>query len=423
MSANGTAGNLGARGFLNASVLVFAASMVMNLGGFAFHAIASRHLGVSEYGALYALISVYQIAVTPVLIFTPVVARYAAEFRALHDDGHVRGLLELVVRAFAVLGLAYAIIAAVLAVPLGGFLHVASWQLLIVGAMCAVAVLSGTVRGISQGIHSYAPFSYSMAAEGIVKVAVVGLFALGGLSLGGGTAAFLAGLTAGGIVVAIPLLRQFRVVQPTPVVLDWKRIGATTAGAASLMLTVTFIGTMDVVVVKHFFSTTDAGLYSAISLCARILLYFVGFIPAILIPQATHRHAQGARTRHTLWMALIFVATVSCAGVVFYQFFGYIVLHALVGHAFDAGLGLLPTYAGAMACLAITNTLGSYALATHRLAFVVPLLVSALGTLGLIAVSHVTLTLVVHELLLGNVVMLLATAVPLTLEGLRSARA
>src|SRR6202012_4347117 len=38
-------------------VVVFAASMILNLGGFIFHAVASRRIGVVDYGVLYALIS------------------------------------------------------------------------------------------------------------------------------------------------------------------------------------------------------------------------------------------------------------------------------------------------------------------------------------------------------------------------------
>jgi len=65
--------------------------MVLNVCGFVAHAVASRQLGVAAYGGLYALINAALIAALPVAFVAPVVAQLAAEFRALHDDGHLRG--------------------------------------------------------------------------------------------------------------------------------------------------------------------------------------------------------------------------------------------------------------------------------------------------------------------------------------------
>ena len=87
---------LRASAMLKQSLLVFAASMVLNVCGFVAHAIASRQLGVTVYGGLYALINAAVIAALPAAFVAPVVAQLAAEFRALHDDGHLRGLTDSV---------------------------------------------------------------------------------------------------------------------------------------------------------------------------------------------------------------------------------------------------------------------------------------------------------------------------------------
>ncbi len=422
MAANGTVQTFSARSILNASALVFAASMILSGGGFVFHAIASRRLGVGDYGALYALVSLYAIAVTPASLFVPVVTKYAAEFRALHDDSHVRGLIDLILRAFGVFGLAYILVAVLLAKPIGTFLHLPGWEIPIVGVMAGVGILSAALRAIGQGVHDYSAYGLSMASEGIGKVVVLLAFAALGLTIFRGVLAFTLGILIGALFIFVPLGRRYFNVVRSKVTLDWRRILGTTAGAASLTLTMTLIGFGDVLIVKHAFPASEAGLYSAASLSAKILLYFVGFVPAILIPQATHRHARGERTRRTLGAACVFVAVVSLIGVAAYATLGSFVLHALVGHAFDAALSLLPVYAGAMAFLAMTNTLGSYALATHRLAFVVPLLVTTVATLAFIAVVHPSLAAVVNELLVGNIVMFTALGVPLGIQGIQHIR-
>lgn len=399
--------------------MVFAAGMALSIGGFIFHMIASRRLGVEDYGTLYALISLMGIAGLPVAVFTPVVTKYSAEFSALHDDGHVRGLIGYIMRVFAIFGAIYVVGGLVFAAPLASFLHIAAWEIPIVGVMVAVSILSGTMRAIGQGVHAYGAYASSMAAEGFVKVVALALFSFAGLRVGGATGAFLCGLIAGGVLIALPLFNQYRGVKPLPIALDWHRIFATIGGAAVLTLTMTCMGFADVLLVKHYFDAEEAGLYAAASLCGKILMYFVGFVPIVLIPQATHRHARGERTRKLLWGSVAFIVVVAFVGILAYRVAGSIPLHLLVGRAFDGALPLLPVYAAAMAALAMTQCLCSYGIATHRLLFVVPLLVTLIGTLAAIALSHPSLAAVVNELLAGNLVMVVAVAIPLALQAKR----
>jgi O-antigen/teichoic acid export membrane protein len=412
----------GSRAIVNAGALVFTASLALSVGGFVFHAVASRHLGVDAYGAFYALISLYTVVGLPVSIFAPVVAKYSAEFSALHDDGHVRGLIGWIIRAFVIVGALYVVAGLLFAVPLSAFLHVAPWEIPIVGLMSAIGILASTMRSIGQGLHAYGAYAWSLASEGLVKVVALLAVAAAGLTVFGTTGAFLCGMTAGALVIAAPLIKRYRRILPAPIVLDWRRVFVTTAGALVLTVTLATMGFADVLLVKHFFPAQQAGLYSAASLCGKIVFYFVGFIPTILIPQVTHRHARGERTRKLFWGAILFIAIVSGIGVLAFHFFGMLVLHVLTGNAFDAALPLLPTYAAAMAGLAMTNCLGAYGMSTHRLGFVVPLFVATLATLAVIALVHPTLRAVVTELLIGNIVMPLTVVASLGVQVAREAR-
>lgn len=408
------------RNLLGSGILVFGSSMVLNFAGFVFHAVASRKLGVAEYGELYSLVSLYSLAAMPVLVFAPVIAKFAAEFRALHDERHVRGLAELIGRIFGIVGVGYIIVAVVFARPIGSFLGVAPWGIALVGLLAAAGIFVSAARSLVQGTHDFWSFARSTVAEGIGKVAMLFVFSLTGLTLLKSVVGFLFGLVVGSLLIAVPFVFRFKKVSALPVVLDWPRIVQTTWGAASLTASSAIIGFADVVLVKHFFPAHEAGLYSAASLGGKVLLYFVGFVPAVLIPHATDRFARGERTRETVWGALAFVALAGCVGVIAYRFLGIYLLHALVGKEFDAALPLLVSYGAAMALLAATNTLGSYGLSTHRLAFAAPLLLGATATLTAITVWHASLAIVVAELIVGNVLMLVLVSIALAWQGYRT---
>ncbi|HET6275264.1 MAG TPA: hypothetical protein VFE16_04910 [Candidatus Cybelea sp.] len=398
---------------LKQSALVFSAGMALNLCNFVTHAVASRELGVTAYGGLYALINAALIAALPAAFVGPVVAQLAAEFRALHDDGHMRGLTQEVGDGFARLGLLYMVVAAFAAIPFARFLDVPVWSAQFVGLIAGVALYLSALRAIAQGTQDFVGYALSNSIEGVAKVCgILALLAVG-LKLGGGIVGFFIGPVFALVYLGIRLRRRYANVEARSIRYDWRRILNAGAGSASAMVSLALIGSADVVLVKHFFDPHSAGLYAAASLGGKILLYLVGFIPTVLLPQAADRHARGAQTREVLAGSLLMFGVVALCGLFVFNYFGVDVLHALVGRAFDAAAPLLVTYGLAMVLLAFTNALTSYGIATHRLAFTVPLFICTLGTLGTIVAFHPSLRMVVEILVTGNAIAAVAVSVSL----------
>lgn len=404
---------LRASAMLKQSLLVFSASMVLNLCGFIAHAVASRELGVTVYGGLYALINAALIAALPAAFIAPVVAQLAAEFRALHDDGHLRGLNDGVANGFAKLGAVYVVVAICGAVPFAHFLHVPVWSIPFVGLLAGIALFVSALRAVAQGTQDFVGYSLSNAIEGAAKVLGIVILVAIGLRLGGGIVGFVLGPLGALIYLGLRLKHRYANSQAHGVRYDWRRIMNAGAGAAAATISLTLMGSADVVLVKHFFDAHAAGLYAAASLGGKMLLYLVGFVPTVLLPQAADRHARGAGTREVLAASLLMFSVVALCGLFVFRYFGIGVLHALVGHAFDAASPLLVTYGLAMVLLALTNSLTYYGIATHRLAFTAPLLVCTLGTLAAIFAIHPTLSTVVEILVVGNAVAAVAVIVSL----------
>jgi O-antigen/teichoic acid export membrane protein len=404
------------------SLLVFTAGTVLNVCGFAAHAVASRQLGVAAYGGLYALINAALIAALPVAFIAPVVAQLAAEFRALHDDGHLRGLTDSIAGGFAKLALLYLVVATAGMVPFAHFLHVPIWSLPFVGLIAGVALFVNALRAIAQGTQDFVGYGLSNAVEGIAKViGIIALIAVG-LRLGGAVIGFFLGPLCALIYLAARLKRRYAAAPTHRVRYDWRRILNAGAGAAAATIAIALMGSADVILVKHYFPEHAAGLYAAASLGGKMLLYLVGFVPTVLLPQAADRHARGARTREVLAGSLAMLVAVALCGLFIFYFFGLDVLHALVGHAFDAAAPLLVKYGLAMVLLALTNSLTFYGIATHRLAFTVPLLICTLGTLAAIVSFHSTLATVVEIMVLGNFAAALAVTISLFFQRNASGR-
>ncbi|MBV8149729.1 MAG: oligosaccharide flippase family protein [Candidatus Eremiobacteraeota bacterium] len=402
------------------AALVFVSSLFLNIGGFVFHAIASRSLGVATYGQLYALISACTIVMLPIGLASPVIARFAAEFAVLHDRSHVRAMTVDVGRFFGVVGIAGIVIASALARPIGTFLHLPVWTIPAIAGISAFALLNAGFRAVAQGTQDFGTFAGSVCAEGAGKVlALVALLSLG-FGLAGGVAGFACGALAGFAVIAALFVRRYAGVAARSIRYDWKRIALSGIAAAAVTVTVTLVGNVDVLVVKHFFSAAQAGLYSAAALGGKIMFYFVGFIPTVLLPQVTERHVRGERTRHALLLATALFAVIAVCGIAGVKLFGLTLLHVLVGHAFDAAQGLLVGYTIAMLLLALIGLLAAYGIATHRLAFAAPLLAGTVATLLSVFTFHASLAQVVDVLVAGMGVTALLVAGALAWQGWRS---
>jgi O-antigen/teichoic acid export membrane protein len=401
---------------LRQSTVVFAGSAVVAACGFLFQMIASRRLGVDEYGLFYTLISLVMVAAIPGAILAPVVARYAAEFRALHDDAHVHGLMLDVVRWTVLGAIIYIAAAGAVAVPVAAFLHAPAWSVPLVGAIAAVGLGSAVLRGVAQGTQAFAAYAVSVGLESAVKLGVVFALLLIGFGLRGALFGAAAGAICGLLYVALSLSRHFASAGRERVSYDWRRIARSATAAASATLAVTLIGSVDVVLVKHFFSSYEAGLYSAAALGGKVLFFAVGFVPTVLLPRVTDRFARGERTGNILWIGIGLLAVVALSCGIAMAYGGGLFLHVLVGGAFGGASALLMPYALAMVALALTNLLANYGVATHRHGFVVPICAGTILTLAAIATWHPTLGFVVRTLLAGSVLTCAASAFAIALQ-------
>ena len=173
---------------------------------------------------------------------------------------------------------------------------------------------------------------------------------------------------------------------------------------------------------KHYFPAHEAGLYAAASLGGKMLLYLVGFVPTVLLPQAADRHARGARTREVLAGSLAMLVAVALCGLLVFYFFGLQRAARARRSCIRRGGAVAGRYGLAMVLLALTNSLTFYGIATHRLAFTVPLFICTLGTLAAIVTFHPTLATVVEIMVFGNFAAALAVTISLLFQRNSSGR-
>jgi hypothetical protein len=400
------------------SLLVVVATLSGNACVFLYYVFMTRQLGVDRSGELIALVSLSVLAQVPGTILNTVIAKFAAEAHAVGDPGRIRALALFIERGFIWIDLLYFSIGALAAIPLAGFFHVPAGLMFFSAIITAGFASSAAARAFVQGRQDFVGFSIATMIDGGARV----LFAVILVAVGLGVAGALGGLMIAAILGALYAISRIGPVIATTaraaLHVDWRRVATTTYGSAVATGCVALLSYGDVALVKHFFDAHSAGIYSAISIDGKIMLFLINFAPAVLLPKVVDQLGRGQRTRGTLLRVLGLAAAMSVIGLLVFGFEPRLIVGVLNGGAkFAAATPYLFPYAGAMALLGFTNLLAIYAIGIHRVAFGLPFLAVSLAGIGVIAVYHPSIGAVVNLLVVINAVALLAVATTVALGG------
>jgi O-antigen/teichoic acid export membrane protein len=398
--------------FARSSALLFAATMALNACNYAFHFIASHRLGPQIYGEVSSLISLVSLISIPSAIMSTVVAKYIAEFMAAGERGRARWFYSWLLRVALSLGLVVVLLFGALQTQIGAYLSIANAPALLISAgVICLGLAAGVLRSTIQGAQDFAALSIVVLLEGLGKVAIAGLAIIAGLGLVGAIGGiFLANLMSASYAWYSTRFLRLASAEPGPI--DRRVLARLIVVAAGSSIAITVPSFLDIVLVKHFFDATTAGLYSAISLVGKVFLFVLGVLPAVILPRAASQRVLGVSSRDSLVLALGLSALASGVGLSLLVGFPQMIVRAMVGSAYLPIIPYLPEYALAMIALGATSIVSAYKIGRQEYAFVAGLVLIAIGECTAIALYHSTIRDVIHILLLGNALGLLQSLIP-----------
>ncbi len=347
------------------SIIVFAGTMVTNVGAYLYHLLMGRMLGPSGYGELSSLLSIFYIFNVPLLVGQTVLVKFISGFKAEGKIGQAKSLFLLVTKIFliiAVLGLPAAFISDGWVVA---FLHLSRPLLfLLIYLLFAFSLLSIVIVSTLQG---YQKFIW-MVLVGVGGIGLKLLISIPFVAWGVYGVLWAAVLASIGIYMTsfIPLRFLFQVVSK-PVTLSKKRVFSYFIPTFLTLLGITSLYSTDIILVRHFFSGETAGLYAALGILGKIIFYASSAIGIVLFPVLSERFAKKNSTNKLIISSLGVVSFISMGITLVYFLFPDFIVQALFGKAYTGAgalLGLFGIFITlfsignilSLACLAIENT-------------------------------------------------------------------
>lgn len=369
---------------MTVTVWLTSGSVAGGLVGYLFHVLMGRMLSVEDYGLLTALLALTVVIATPLGALTMVISREVSVCRARNARGAIAQLYAWVAKRALIASATFAVAVAIFSSEIQTFLHAPSvTAILMLVGLFLMAAPQAVNNAFLQGMQHFAWLS----VNGVLSTGLKTIFATVLVWVGFGVSG-----AVGGTLIAAGL---FWCLTYTIVRSDLKqglgKSGNRPAFPIRAMLSVLVANTafaamtqLDMVLVKHYFAEQEVGIYAAVSIVGKAVIYLPGGIVLALYPMTTENFSRGKPSIHLLVQALAITAILCTGGALFYLLFGESILTTLYGERYRAGGALLTYYGFAILPMALVLVFEHYLIARGRVLFaylflgVVPLQIGAI---------------------------------------------
>ena len=352
-----------------------------------------RVLGVESYGILGTILAgFYLFNAAFVNTIQTSIAKFTAQFKSTEEMGKIKYLLVRSFKKFSLFGVFIFAIYFLFVGMISDFLHIEKHLLIISGTVFLLFLLIPLGRGFMQGFQDFKALSLNYIVEGFAKLALGILFVYLGYQVMGAIVAII--LT---YVIAILFfwkpLKRFVTIDTIPFVT--KSIYIYSLPVFLMIASLTLFFSIDVILVKHFFSELDAGLYSALSLLGKIIFFGTLSISQVMFPKVSEQHAGGKKTAKLFYYSLLVVLLCIGCALLVYTFLPTLLVSILFGNEFLPMAPYVGWFGLFISLIAIIYLVSFYLISLNKFKFIAFLLLFNLLQMGLIWKYHASLEQVI----------------------------
>ena len=318
---------------ISGSFYIFAGGMVANVFAFLLNLFLARNLSYADYAIFASLLSVITLAAIPAGSINTVIVKFATDFFVKNENDKLKTLYLLFFKFVLGLSLFIIFFFFIFSVPLINYLHIDNvWYVIVTGFVISSFYLNTLNTAFLQSLLKFKFMALLNILGGSIKLVVGVILVILGYKVFGGLGALFS-MTLGMYVVAyLPITKILKEKSlDRKISLNTKQMFSYAVPTFVTVLFLTSFTSMDVILVKHFFSPHTAGFYAGLSLIGKVIFYFTAPIPAVMFPLLVKRHATGKNFVNLFYLALILVILPSVAITAFYFVFPNFVINLFLG--------------------------------------------------------------------------------------------
>ena len=383
--------------FFKHSLFIFIASLIMNATGYFFHFFIGRTLGPASYGVLGTLLTILYIINVPFNTIQTTMSKFIAQIRSHEKQNSINHLLRSTLKKIFGLSLGVFILYIFFSKFIADFLKIDQLApVILMGTLVIFALLLSITWGVLQGLQKFKSLGSSMIFQGIVKLSLGLLLVFLGLGVNG---AIIAIVLAFFLPFLITLYTLKKYLVKGEKVYNSVEIFHYSIPVLIAMLSITLLFSLDIFLVKHFFSDIEAGYYAALAMLGKVIYFGSISIVYVMFPKVVELNEKNLPSRNILVKSLLIVATFCGLATLFYFIFPKFTISLLFGNDFLSIAPLLGKFAIFMSVLALVYVLIFYNLSLHKKSFIFLLVSFNILEIILFVFFHKSIAQVVYILL------------------------
>lgn len=387
--------------FAGSLIMVFGSNAI-NFLNYLYHLMMGRLLGPSNYGELAALFSLSGLLGIIPGSLSLVIIKYVSSSKT--DEG-IEDIIRWFNKKIFLSAITLFLLIVILSPYISSFLNIQNHLLVILtGAIFLFSIPALFNRSVLQGLLRFKQMIVSVLAEVSLKLVLGVLFVYLGFSVGGAVGALVVASLAGWVLsrmaiadyikkgeIKLPQIKAF-FLYSVPVLIQ--------------SVAMTSIYSTDLILVKHFFSSHEAGIYASLSTLGKIIFFGTGPISTVMFPLVAKKQSRGENYVKIFNYSLLLTIAASLAILAIYWLFPEIAIKTLYGSLYLEGANYLVWFGVFTTLFTLSSLYISYNLSMGRTKVVIiPLIVAILQIIG-IWVYHYNLMIVIIISVLVNALLL-----------------
>ena len=289
---------------LSGSAIMLLSSVFVGVMNLIYNFAVAHQLGADKFGHASVVYTVLMLLSSVTLSFQLMCSKFVARSDSQSERIAIYKLLH---RRSWMGGLSVGLLLFISSSAVAHYLNLPSPLLVRVLALGTVFYVPlGTRRGFMQGTYDFVPLALNFALEVVIKL--IGAVVL--ISAGYGVEGVVGAISASVIVayfVALPRKHHFGEVKQATL-----RAGMEEGvQALTFFIGQVIINNLDIVLVKHFFDATQAGVYAAIALIGRVVYMLSWSVVSSMFPFSAGVRSGERDGRTVLTTALLLAAGIS----------------------------------------------------------------------------------------------------------------
>jgi len=305
------------------SIIIFFFTITVNIINYLFQIIMGRMLDVSQFGLINTLFSFYALLTMPSLAIIMIVSKYVTEYNTLNKN--VNALLNKIIIYVLLFALSYTIICISLSRLFSLFLNINNvWFVNIIILITGLSFILPVINGGLQGTKLFIALGIVNLIFWLTRLFGSIIFVIIGLGINGVLISLLLGNIIAIIVGFIFLKYKIELVREN-IIYDINIIKF--IWITFLMnIGINILTNIDVILIKHYFSEEETGIYSVSSLLGKIIFFISSSIVLVMFPYATEAAVKKINTNRILLKTVLYGGslTILC-GVILNIFSKYII--------------------------------------------------------------------------------------------------